>query len=192
MSLNESSIPSNALGKVVFFITFQLAVCFFVGWGVIPAVILLIGYFLSKRDGNPHFLLKSIKVSQYYVYFTFVLILFIAGMVFIQSGWEEASKGLAAALVLFIIGFIYLVLINVLLKQTVLCHPSFLKSKDSFRPKKSNDSIHFNTLNIVQVENVKNTSSVDELFKLKELKDQGLISEDEFLKMKSKIMESHL
>lgn len=192
MSSNKSPIPSNALGKIIFFIIFQIAICFLVGWGVIPAVVLLIGYFLSKRDENPHSLLKAIKVSKFYVYFTFVAILFIWAMVFIQSGWEEASKGLAAALVLLIIGVIYIVLINVLLKQTVLSYPSLMKSKGLFSTKKSNDSININTLNVVQVESVKNTSSVDDLFKLKELKDQGLISEDEFLKMKSKIMEKHL
>lgn len=180
------------MGKIVFFIIFQIAICFLAGWGVIPAVILLIGYFLSKRDENSLSLLKAIQVSKFYVYFTFVSILLISGVVVIQSGWDEASKGLVAALVFLITGAIYLFLINILLKQTVLSYPSWVKSKELVSPKKSSDSININTFNIVQVESMKNTSSVDDLLKLKELKDQGLISEDEFLKMKSTIMEKHL
>lgn len=192
MSSNVQSLPSSALGKIIFFILLQIGTCFFVGWGIIPTVVLLIGYFLSKKDENPNPLLKAIKASQFYVYFTFVLIPIIWGMVLFQSGWEEASKGLAATLVFLIVGAVYLVLINILLKQPILDYPVWVKRKELSKPTKDNASISISSISVVQVESVQNTSSVDDLFKLKELKDQGLISESEFIKMKDKIMGNNL
>lgn len=192
MSSNAQSLSSSALGKIIFFILFQIGTCFFVGWGIIPTVVLLIGYFLSKRDENPTPLLKAITVSQFYVYFTFVLIPIIWGMVLVQSGWEEASKGLVATLVFLVVGVVYLVLINFLLKKSILNYPTWVKRKELSKPKKDNASISISSISVVQVESVQNTSAVDDLFKLKELKDQGLISESEFIKMKDKIMGNHL
>ncbi len=182
MNVSEQ-MPSSELAKIIFFIIIQIAMCFLAGWGVIPAVILLIGYFLSKRDKNISLLIKAIKASQVYVYLTFILIFLIWGLVLVQSGLDEATKGIVPTLVFIVAGITYLITLNFYFKNPLEKYPSWIEQKRLSPLVKSKDDV-----NILRIESPKNFSSADELLKWKELKDQGLISEDEFIKMKEKIM----
>lgn len=191
MSLSEQ-MPSNELAKIIFFIVFQIAMCFLVFWGVIPAVLLIVSYFLSKRDKDISMLIKAVGICQVYVYIT-ICIIFLAWIYNLNGiyagNYDEDSKRdylNNAWIVLFgliAISLAYLISIKYLFKEPIQRYPAWVVQNKSFAFNKDKQEP-----SIFKTENLKSYSVADELLKWKELKDQGLVSEDEFIKMKEKIM----
>ncbi|MCZ3063574.1 SHOCT domain-containing protein [Acinetobacter baumannii] len=188
MSLSEQ-MPSNELAKIIFFIVFQVAMCFLFFWGVIPSVILLVSYFLSKRDKDISMLIKAVGACQVYVYITICIVVLVwlynLNDIYYAGYYDEESKRSYlnnALIVLFglvSMSLAYLISLKYLFKEPIKRYPTWVvqnKSSDKQEP------------SIFKTENLKSYSVADELLKWKELKDQGLVSEDEFIKMKEKIM----
>ena len=65
----ESKISSTDLVKIIIFGFLQIPFIGFIGWGGVPVIILLIGFFLTKRDKQISTLQASVNWCKYYSYF---------------------------------------------------------------------------------------------------------------------------
>jgi uncharacterized membrane protein len=166
---NKAIYPSIQLVKLIFFIIVQIvtAICVI---GILPTIVLAIAFWISCRDRNVSPLIKSSFAVKVFIY-----IIVIVGSIFqiwdsfgMSSGFTTSEAcGLVA--LWFICAIAYHVILNTCLISPSQAYVDFLKKKDS------------------QIDNNRIYSIADKLIKLKELKDHGLISEDEFLKRKDEL-----
>lgn len=59
--------PKN-LSKILLFSILQIPFCLFLGIGILPNLVLLVGFFRAKQNKKQNILLSSIKFYKYYVY----------------------------------------------------------------------------------------------------------------------------
>lgn len=180
--MKNSQIPSSDLVKITFFLVLQIPFFFLVGWGIVPAIILLTGFFISKRDKKEGPLKISISLCRYYIYLTVIIILAITIYISMYDEYYKSEPFNYVILPMF--GFlsvpiIYLLILEFLYNKPMINNILYIMAK-----KKKDD------LSILKTENMKSYSVADELLKWKELKDSGLISEKDFEEMKKKIMGS--
>lgn len=156
---------------------------FFLGWGVVPVLILVLGFLLTKRDQKISTLKASIVWCKYYLYLTAIIIFLFALylVVFEQRYASNEIFGLVIvpSIAILLIPITYSIILEHLYSRPIQNNPFiFLVSKKR------------DELSILKTENMKSYSVADELLKWKELKDQGLITEKEFDEMKKKIIGS--
>lgn len=176
-------MSTSDLVKIIIFSLLQIPYIFFIGWGVVPVLILILGFFLAKRDQKISTLTASITWCKYYLYLTAVIICLCAlYVVFIEPRYapSEIFQDVIAPLIAFLLLPIsYFLFLEHLYSRPIQNNPStFLTSRKR------------DELSILKTENMKSYSVADELLKWKELKDQGLITEKEFDEMKKKIIGS--
>ncbi|WP_445406169.1 SHOCT domain-containing protein [Acinetobacter seifertii] len=176
-------MSTSDLVKIIIFSLLQIPYMFFIGWGVVPVLILILGFFLARRDQKISTLKASIMWCKYYLYLTAVIICLCAlYVVFIEHSYapSEIFQYVIVPLVAFLLLPIsYFLFLEHLYSRPIQNNPStFLGSRKR------------DELSILRTENMKSYSVADELLKWKELKDQGLITEKEFNEMKKKIIGS--
>ncbi len=182
----ESKISSTDLVKIIIFGFLQIPFIGFIGWGGVPVIILLIGFFLTKRDKQISTLQASVNWCKYYSYFTIFIMLGIAFYnAFIEpmygtSGQEIFEFIVIPLLLLLLVPISYLFILELLYSRPIQKNATLI-----FASNKKKEE-----LSILKTENMKSYSVADELLKWKELKDQGLISEKDFEDMKKKIIGS--
>lgn len=183
--MQESKISSGELVKIIIFIFLQIPFIFFIGWGVVPILILLIGFFLAKRDHEVSTLKSSIILCKYYTYLTILIMLIIAFYnAFFDPKYRTPPYGRFEDVIIPLGLFLTIPIIYFLILEFLYSRP-MLKNALSILSSKKKDE-----LSILKTENMKSYSVADELLKWKELKDQGLITEKDFEDMKKKIMGS--
>lgn len=137
--MNDSTIlPSNDLAKIIFFLIIQIASCFIFFWGVIPTILLLIGYYLTRRDKKIDMLAKAIKACKLYVYVTLLIFTLTCSVVIIQDGLDSSGLILTALFFYFIISVFYISLINFLFKNPIEKYSSWIAKKGLFSPMPNN------------------------------------------------------
>ncbi|APV35149.1 SHOCT domain-containing protein [Acinetobacter soli] len=178
----NNKISSSDLVKITFFVILQIPLIFPILWGIIPSIILVIGFFISKRDAKIEVFKKTINLCKLYVSLTSIIIILVTIYVFITDEYyrDDPFTYIVLPMLLCFFGlFLYLLALEFL-----LCRPLINNSYFIFSPERKNQ------LNILGSEKMKSYSIADELLKWKELKDKGLISEKEFEEMKKKIIGS--
>lgn len=180
--MSNNKISSSDLVKITFFVILQIPFIFPILWGIIPSIILLIGFFISKRDANIETLKKAIRICKFYASLTAIIVIGVTIYIFINDEYyrQDPLSYIILPMFLCLFGlFLYLLFLDLLFYKPLINNSYFVFSSE----KKTQ-------LNILGSENMKSYSVADELLKWKELKDQGLISESEFEDMKKKIIGS--
>ncbi|EKU38717.1 MULTISPECIES: SHOCT domain-containing protein [Acinetobacter calcoaceticus/baumannii complex] len=181
--MQEGKMPTSDLVKIIIFSLLQLPYMYLVGWGVVPILILILGFFLAKRDQKISTFNASIIWCKYYLYLTAVIVCLCAlYVIFIEKRYATNEI------------FQYAILPWVAFLSVPISYSLFLEHLYR-RPIQNNPSTLLvstkrEELSILKTENMKSYSVADELLKWKELKDQGLITEKEFDEMKKKIIGS--
>lgn len=176
-------MPTSDLVKIIIFSLLQIPYIYTLGWGVVPVLILILGFFLAKRDQKISTFNASIKWCKYYLYLTTVIIcLYTLYLIFFNQKYD--TNAVFQDLIIPFVGCLllpisYLLFLEHLYRRPIQNNPSTL-----FVSTKREE------LSILKTENMKSYSVADELLKWKELKDQGLITEKEFDEMKKKIIGS--
>lgn len=177
----EKKVSSGDLAKIIFFILLLIPFSLII-WGIVPCLLLLIGFFLAKRDGKEDTLKKSISYCWYYVYLTISVLTI--GTIFIGIAndyslisWLENCippfLGLLLLCLIFISIFKFLY-INPILKNSKIILKNTSNKKSSIE-NKNNFSISF----------------ADEISKLNTLKENGVISDEDFKIMKDNIINNN-
>lgn len=176
---HSSHFPSSELAKIIFFAFIQLLTCL-VLIGIIPTLVLFISYFLMRRDKSVAIVLKALKIVA--IYANLAMFVAICCLIYAYFDYSYNDDYIGVIFAVLILGGLYLTLLHFLVRKPVEIYGKYLEeNKDLIKDEEPN-------LNILNTENNKVYSVADELLKWKELKDSGLISEDEFLQMKNKIL----
>lgn len=122
----KNTLSSTDILKIFLFSILQVPLCLFVGLGILPNLILLIGFFRARKNKNQNILLSSINFYKKYVYaIGFITFLFISYFkVFVKIQDIPMSSYLIGYVVgifltvSFIYGF-YLVILEFLFKRAI-------------------------------------------------------------------------
>jgi len=125
----KNTLSSTDILKIFLFSILQIPLCLFVGLGILPNLILLIGFFRARKNKNQNILLSSMSFYKYYIYIvgllTFLIYSYIKVFIRIQDiPMSSYVIGYVVGIFLtvsFIYGF-YLVILEFLFKRTIFNH----------------------------------------------------------------------
>lgn len=171
------SFPGSELGKVIFFCIVQLLLCFIL-LGILPSFVLLIGYFLMRRDRSIEIYHKCVFIVDIYMIVLLLLVIFVCVVdPSINSSIGFICVGIAVGVYL-----AYMFFLDYFLSKPM---EVYIKTLISSKDKNVDTKL---PLKVLKKENNNVYSVADELLKWKELKKNGIISEDEFLEIKNKLL----
>ncbi|HGY3246244.1 TPA: SHOCT domain-containing protein [Acinetobacter baumannii] len=154
--MQEGKMPTSDLVKIIIFSLLQLPYMYLVGWGVVP--ILILGFFLAKRDQKISTFNASIIWCKYYLYLTAVIVCLCAlYVIFIEKRYATNEI------------FQYAILPWVAFLSVPISYSLFLEHFYR-RPIQNNPSTLLasrkrDELSILKTENMKSYSVADELLK---------------------------
>lgn len=191
-------LTGAARSKVGFFVALMLPAIVFFGVGLVPALVLLWGWFMMRRARDFAYVRSSVTVVKG------LLLLVTAGCViaalvnvFIfsnvqpdSSGWDYQREHLEHAVFSALLGCIplaYLLALHHLYLKPLGLHGEWVERHGIFASKSkeaTNDDV-----DIIKGERLKSYSVADELLKWAALKDQGHITKDEFNEARRKLLQ---
>ncbi|WP_347454755.1 SHOCT domain-containing protein [Acinetobacter thermotolerans] len=189
--MNEP-LQANDIFKIIIFLCFQSILTIFIV-GLIPAILLITGYCLMRRESNIEVLNKFSNLINSYINIVYVCIVIWGVSAFFLYCIEENGKinieGIlifgSILLLMLATTYLYEFTIEKCFFEVLLNHREWIEKNGIF----SYDQSKTTQMNIFKSENLKSYSVADELLKWKKLKDEGLVTNEEYEIMKKKILE---
>ena len=190
--MQNQPLSSGDHSKIVIFILLFLpSIGFLVG--VIPAILLIFGIFMMKKNEDFNHIKTAVKICRGYI---FVCVLVSVGM-FMYWGYHSITHqtsmsffNWASLLILMLIPILYLVFLSKLFFNPLSRHKKWVEVNGIFstKPKSGKDSNNQSEVNIIKGEKLKQYSVADELIKWAKLKEGGHISDEEFNEARVKLL----
>ena len=179
----NSNLPLSGTERVMIssFLFLLVASSFFFGLGIILAFIYLAFFYISKKDKNIKYLYNVKKISLIYI-FTLLVISIITALI---KGDDNVTE--IILIVLFTNSIIYF-LSDILYFNIIKRHEKWILNNGIFADFKGEKSFIEKTTEKIQTIKKESTNTADELLKWAELKEKGLITDEEFQKGKEKIL----
>ena len=191
--MQNQPLSSGDHSKIVIFILLFLpSIGFLVG--VIPAILLIFGIFMMKKNEDFNHIKTAVKICRGYI---FVGLLISFGMVIFGAYLSTTDPNSQLQKDFFFIGLIimsnsilYLVFISKLFFNPLSQHKKWVEVNGIFstKPKSGKDSNNQSEVNIIKGEKLKQYSVADELIKWAKLKEGGHISDEEFNEARVKLL----
>ena len=190
--MQNQPLSSGDHSKIVIFILLFLpSIGFFVG--VIPAILLIFGIFMMKKNEDFNHIKTAVKICRGYI---FVGLLVSVGIIMYQGHYLITHQksmsffNLAPLLILMSIPILYLVFLSKLFFNPLSRHKKWVEVNGIFstKPKSGKDSNNQSEVNIIKGEKLKQYSVADELIKWAKLKEGGHISDEEFNEARVKLL----
>jgi len=168
---------------LVFFIVIALSTSLIL-MGILPSIIILYGYWMARKSGDFEFIVESRKNIARLTYLVMTLVTVGSVVVWFNEGWlgdlywyVPATAGwlLLAQLVRYLLDPLYFNIVK--RHDTWVVNNGIFSTRNTDRRQTRMAQIKGDT-----------TSIVDELQKISDLKDKGVINNEEFLKLKEKIL----
>lgn len=182
----NTNLPLNGTERIMiigFFVGLLLSIFF----GIIPIIICLGILFIIKKDKNMKVLENGKKVFLGYIV---ILAVMLSIVLFDEFGRSYNKNILILVLAIFVPISAYIIysLSNILFFNILNKHQQWIIENGVFSDSKNEKNFIEKTTEKFQSIKKEPTNAVDELLKWAELKEKGLISEDEFQKVKEKIL----
>lgn len=192
-------LTSGDHSKIVIFILLFLPSIFF-GVGVVPAIFLIFGVFMMKKNEDFNHIETAVNIFRGY---TFLALLICVGVsiyfgylymtieytesLYLSDKYEEAFY---VSLLVTSIPTLYLVFISKLFFNPLSQHKEWVEINGIFstKPKTDKNSRTQSEVDIIKGEKLKQYSVADELTKWAKLKEDGHISEEEFNEARTKLL----
>ena len=190
--MQNQPLSSGDHSKIVIFILLFLpSIGFLVG--VIPAILLIFGIFMMKKNEDFNHIKTAVKICRGYI---FVGLLVSVGIIMYQGHYLITHQksmsffNLAPLLILMSIPILYLVFLSKLFFNPLSRHKKWVEVNGIFstKPKSGKDSNNQSEVNIIKGEKLKQYSVADELIKWAKLKEGGHISDEEFNEARVKLL----
>lgn len=181
MTYVEDKIPSIELGKIILAMILLFISCLCVV-GIIPSAILLISYLLSIRDPDLSIFLKAIQFMLSTMLVITSIFIF-GGIVMLPGLNQQEIQGIFLVLPISV-GLLYFLVKTLLLNPFTTYEYEIKKNGLFFTPK---NKIITNT--DTKNEITHNSSLEIELTRIKSLKEKGLISSEEYIQLRQKILD---
>ncbi len=186
-TLINSNLPLDGTERVMIgsFLFILVASSLFFGFGIILTFIYLTFFYISKKDKNIKYLYNVKKISLIYI-FTLLVISIITALI---KGDDNVTE--IILIVLFTNSIIYF-LSDILYFNIIKRHEKWIIDNGLFTDYKGEKSFFEKTSEKIQTIKQEPKNLTDELLKWAELKEKGLITDEEFQKAKEKILEGKL
>jgi len=191
-------LNSSDQSKILIF-SLLLAPTVVFGVGAIPALFIVFGIFMLKKNEDFSHIQTAARNSK--AYFSLLLTGCILAAVYFGSTYgspdHTSSYGswynkdeFTVSLVLSGIALTYIILINILFLKPLISHSEWVEKNGIFssKTKSSISSTEASDVNIIKGEKLKQYSVADELLKWAKLKEDGHISESEFNEARAKLL----
>ncbi len=168
--------------KIIAFFALLILPLAWLGGSVLILVIIIASLYIMKKDKN---FLPILKANKYIkIYLVVVTIIFITiGLINIKY-----MEGFLIIIVSLLLSPILIILIDFLFFDVLKRHEKWIIENGLFSDFKNEKSIIEKTTEKIQTIKKEPINITDELLKLAELKEKGLITEEEFQKAKEKIL----
>ena len=186
-TLINSNLPLDGTERVMIgsFLFILVASSLFFGFGIILTFIYLTFFYIKKKDKNIKYLYNVKKISLIYI-FTLLVISIITALI---KGDDNVTE--IILIVLFTNSIIYF-LSDILYFNIIKRHEKWIIDNGLFTDYKGEKSFFEKTSEKIQTIKQEPKNLTDELLKWAELKEKGLITDEEFQKAKEKILEGKL
>ena len=186
-TLINSNLPLDGTERVMIgsFLFILVASSLFFGFGIILTFIYLTFFYISKKDKNIKYLYNVKKISLIYI-FTLLVISIITALI---KGDDNVTE--IILIVHFTNSIIYF-LSDILYFNIIKRHEKWIIDNGLFTDYKGEKSFFEKTSEKIQTIKQEPKNLTDELLKWAELKEKGLITDEEFQKAKEKILEGKL
>jgi hypothetical protein len=190
--LQNQPLSSGDHSKIVIFILLFLpSIGFLVG--VIPAILLIFGIFMMKKNEDFNHIKTAVKICRGYIFVCVLVSVGISmywGYFFITYRTGMQFFNLVLLLIMMSIPILYLVFLSKLFFNPLSRHKKWVEVNGIFstKPKSGKDSNNQSEVNIIKGEKLKQYSVADELIKWAKLKEDGHISDEEFNEARVKLL----
>lgn len=139
--MTNQPLKSSDLIKIIFLIIIHIIMLlisvinpFFIIITMIPAIILLIGYYLMRRENDALIFSKTLTICKRYAWVIAIgLCLVMVFQLYIEGySFPEVMEYMAYTLLIPLAAFIYCLLINLLLKNPFEKHQNWIANKGIF------------------------------------------------------------
>jgi hypothetical protein len=188
--LQNQPLSSGDHSKIVIFILLFLpSIGFLVG--VIPAILLIFGIFMMKKNEDFNHIKTAVKICRGYIFVCVLVSVGISMHLYIdlyRTGMSFST--LVLLLIMMSIPILYLVFLSKLFFNPLSRHKKWVEVNGIFstKPKSGKDSNNQSEVNIIKGEKLKQYSVADELIKWAKLKEGGHISDEEFNEARVKLL----
>jgi len=188
--LQNQPLSSGDHSKIVIFILLFLpSIGFLVG--VIPAILLIFGIFMMKKNEDFNHIKTAVKICRGYIFVCVLVSVGISMHLYIdlyRTGMSFFT--LVLLLIMMSIPILYLVFLSKLFFNPLSRHKKWVEVNGIFstKPKSGKDSNNQSEVNIIKGEKLKQYSVADELIKWAKLKEGGHISDEEFNEARVKLL----
>jgi hypothetical protein len=197
--VTNQPLTSGDHSKIVIFILLFLPSIFF-GVGVIPAIFLIFGIFMMKKNEDFSHIETAVKAFRGYTFLALLICCGFAiyfGFLHITTeytedmySWEKYDDEFYISLFATSVPILYLVFISQLFFNPLNQHKEWVELNGIFstKPKSEKNPSVQSEVDIIKGEKLKQYSVADELTKWAKLKEDGHISEEEFNEARTKLL----
>lgn len=187
--------------KIIAFFTIMILPFAWLGFSLVILLITIFSLYIMKKDKSFTPILNAQKYIKKYIIFGVIiaLIAIFSGMIYNTFFYydEKNFNGDSIALLISLIappiaGSLFMFICNNLFFKPLEEHKDWIIKNGIFADSKDKESIIDKVSEKIQVIKKEPLNNIDELLKWAELKEKGLITEEEFKKAKEKILEGKL
>ncbi|MCT7486940.1 SHOCT domain-containing protein [Aliarcobacter cryaerophilus] len=179
----NSNLPLDGTERVMIssFLFLLVASSFFFGFGIILTFIYLAFFYISKKDKKIKYLYNVKKILLLYICTLLVISIITA----LAVRYNDVTYTI---LIILLTNSIIYFLSDILYFNIIKRHEKWILNNGIFADYKGEKSFIEKTTEKIQTIKKESTNTADELLKWAELKEKGLITDEEFQKGKEKIL----
>ncbi|MBM5459596.1 SHOCT domain-containing protein [Pseudomonas sp. P66] len=189
--MENTPLTSSDHSKILVFALLMLPIIgFFVG--VAPAVFLLFGVFMMKKNNDFSHISTAVRNAKIYLYIALaiagVCTAWFATTLGAYNRWDRQGEEFIVSCFAVGIVLFYLFILNALFYKPLLQHKTWVADNGIFSNKPKTNT-HSSDIDIIKGERMKSFSVADELIKWAKLKEDGHISEQEYNDARNKLLQ---
>ena len=183
----NTNLPLSGTERVMIssFLFLLVASSFFFGFGIILTFIYLAFFYISKKDKKIKYLYNVKKILLLYICTLLVISIITA----LAVRYNDVTYTI---LIILLTNSIIYFLSDILYFNIIKRHEKWILNNGIFADYKGEKSFIEKTTEKIQTIQKESTNTADELLKWAELKEKGLVTDEEFQKAKEKILEGKL
>ena len=183
----NTNLPLSGTERVMIssFLFLLVASSFFFGFGIILTFIYLAFFYISKKDKKIKYLYNVKKILLLYICTLLVISIITA----LAVRYNDVTYTI---LIILLTNSIIYFLSDILYFNIIKRHEKWILNNGIFADYKGEKSFIEKTTEKIQTIKKESTNTADELLKWAELKEKGLVTDEEFQKAKEKILEGKI
>lgn len=182
---NNLPLDGTDRTKIIAFFALLILPLMWFGGSIIILIIVIFSIYIMKKDKKFEPILKAKEYINIYLILVAIILVFVGLANLKYGGW--------VLIIVSLVGYPVLIkVIDFLFFETLDNHSQWIVNNGIFADFKGEKSFIEKTTEKIQTIKKESTNTADELLKWAELKEKGLITNEEFQKAKEKILEGKL